>query len=227
MILWIQHEDHNAEDHEQSDDDNIQRNHDPKNGDTCYPGLGAWHSCFFGISFWQLLRGGRRWTLSLTSWSLARRPSANENGDTGDQDDPGDQDDQDDNDYKKVDLYLVSLNDNGLSFPSHAAVNFIRHSHAHLVRPARQMERWKRPNDKRPNGERIREKVSPSDSGEHRGEFTDSILSDGGVEADHKVVLVQHVQHNLVAMSILFNKTFTLCCCFLPFSCLWRHTEYN
>ena len=60
MILWIQHEDHNAEDHEQSDDDNIQRNHDPKNGDTCYPGLGGWHSCFFGISFWQLFRGGRR-----------------------------------------------------------------------------------------------------------------------------------------------------------------------
>ena len=93
MILWIQHEDHNAEDHEQSDDDNIQRNHDPKNGDTCYPGLGGWHSCFFGISFWQLFRGGRRWTLSLTSWSLARRPSANENGDPGD---------QDDNDYENV-----------------------------------------------------------------------------------------------------------------------------
>ena len=51
MILWIQHEDNNAEDHEQSDDDNIQRNHDPKNGDTCYPGLGGWHSCFLASVF--------------------------------------------------------------------------------------------------------------------------------------------------------------------------------
>ena len=40
--------------------------------------------------------------------------------------------------------------------------------------------------------------VSPSDCGEHRSEFTHSILSNGGVEADNKVVLVQHVQHNLV-----------------------------
>ena len=181
MILWIQHEDHNAEDHEQSDDDNIQRNHDPKNGDTCYPGLGGWHSCFFGISFLAAVQGWEKMnpvfdflksgTETVCKWEWwPRWPRWQW--------------------LWKCDPYLVSLYDNGLSFPSHAAVNFIRHSHAHLVRPARQMERWKRPNDKRPNGERIREKVSPSDSGEHRGEFTDSILSDGGVEADHKVVLV-------------------------------------
>jgi len=58
MILWIQHEDHNADDHEKSDDDNIQRNHDHKNAVTCYPGLGGWHSCF-GISFVGI-KGARR-----------------------------------------------------------------------------------------------------------------------------------------------------------------------
>ena len=40
--------------------------------------------------------------------------------------------------------------------------------------------------------------VLPPDCGEHSGQLTDPILSDRGVEADHKVVLVQHVQHNLV-----------------------------
>ena len=44
-----------------------------------------------------------------------------------------------------------------------------------------------------------KDSVLPSDCGEHRGQFTDPILSDRGVEADDKVVLVQHVQHNLVS----------------------------
>jgi hypothetical protein len=53
MVLWIQYEDHNADDQEQSDDDNIQRNQDDKNADTCYPGLGGWHSSFLASLFWH------------------------------------------------------------------------------------------------------------------------------------------------------------------------------
>ena len=59
------------------------------------------------------------------------------------------------------------------------------------------MERW--------NRQGKMEMVSPPDCGQHCSEFTHSILSDGGLEADNYVVLVQHVHHNLVV------KTFRIC----------------
>ena len=49
IILWVQHDgrDHNADDPEESDDNDIQTNHDQNYADTFYPGLGGWHSCFW------------------------------------------------------------------------------------------------------------------------------------------------------------------------------------
>ena len=54
IILWVQHDgqDHNADDHEESDDNDIQTNHDHNYADTFYPGLGGWHSCFLASAFW-------------------------------------------------------------------------------------------------------------------------------------------------------------------------------